>query len=86
MIKDIFFCPHTKEENCKCFKPKTGLYEQALLKYPAIDLEESLLVGDSLCDIELGNRVGIRTYGINIKSDLFDYIKIESLADLSDYL
>ncbi|WP_243140847.1 D-glycero-alpha-D-manno-heptose-1,7-bisphosphate 7-phosphatase [Candidatus Galacturonibacter soehngenii] len=86
VLKDIFFCPHTKEEGCKCYKPKPGLFEQATLKYPNIDLDESLLVGDSFCDIELGNRVGIKTYGINIKSDQFEYIEIESLQKLTDLL
>lgn len=85
-VKDIFFCPHTKDENCKCFKPKTGLFEQAILKYPDINPEESLLVGDSFCDIELGNRVGLKTFGINVKADQFEYIEIESLEELISYL
>lgn len=84
-VKDIFYCPHTKNENCNCFKPKTGLFEQAVLKYPDIIKEESLLVGDSLCDIELGIKIGIKTFGINIKLNQFEYIEIESLEELLQY-
>ncbi len=54
---DTFFCPHylnskIKEYsiNCNCRKPKTGLFEKALLKYK-IDLINSYLVGDKESDL-----------------------------------
>ena len=53
--------------------------------YPDIIKEESLLVGDSLCDIELGIKIGIKTFGINIKLNQFEYIEIESLEELLQY-
>lgn len=85
-ILDIFYCPHSKKENCNCFKPKTGLLEMAINKYPDIDLSKSFFIGDSLSDVELGNKLGIKTFGINIKSGIFNYISVESLLEATKYL
>jgi D-glycero-D-manno-heptose 1,7-bisphosphate phosphatase len=85
-ILDIFYCPHSLNENCNCRKPKTGLVDMALKKYPQIDLNKSFFVGDSLCDIELGNGLGIRTFGINVKSQVFNYIELKSLHNIIKYL
>lgn len=85
-ILDIFYCPHSIKENCNCSKPKSGLIDKALEKYSEIELDKSFIVGDSLSDIELGNKLGIRTFGININSDLLDYISVKSLLDTTKYL
>lgn len=85
-ILDVFHCPHSKTEDCNCFKPKIGLIEMALEKYQDIELDKSLMVGDSLCDVELGNKVGIITFGINVNSKLFDYVSLKSLLDIVKYL
>ena len=59
-VLDIFYCPHHPEgvvkelaKVCKCRKPKTGMIEQALNKYN-INLEESILVGDRVSDVQAG--------------------------------
>lgn len=85
-ILDIFYCPHSKKENCNCFKPKTVLIDMALKQYPQIQLDKSFLVGDSITDIELGNKIGIKTFGINVKTELFKYIQINSLIEIVEYL
>lgn len=56
-IKDIFFCPHTPEDNCLCRKPNPGLILKAKKKYN-IDLNKSLMVGDSAKDIECARNAG----------------------------
>jgi D-glycero-D-manno-heptose 1,7-bisphosphate phosphatase len=45
-IFDIFFCPHSRNTNCQCRKPKTGMIDAALKKYPTIYLPSSFLAGD----------------------------------------
>lgn len=50
-IKDIFYCPHIPEDRCDCRKPKPGLIYKAQKRYK-IDLETSIMVGDSAKDIE----------------------------------
>lgn len=52
-IRDILYCPHARWENCRCAKPAPGMIEQALLKYPWIDLSVSFYVGDAPADREL---------------------------------
>jgi len=59
-IKDIFFCPHTEEDQCMCRKPKHGLILQALEKYPTINLKTSWIIGDSLRDIFAGENLNIK--------------------------
>lgn len=56
-IKDIFFCPHTPEDNCSCRKPEPGLILDARKKY-GIDLAQSCMVGDSTTDIECARNAG----------------------------
>jgi len=52
-IKKVFYCPHLKEENCICRKPKTYFIEIAKQKYN-IDIENSYTIGDHPHDIEMG--------------------------------
>lgn len=85
-ILDIFYCPHSKNEKCNCFKPKTGLIEMAIKKYPDIELNKSFLIGDSPCDVELGNKLAIKTLGINVESRIFNYIPVESILDAIKYV
>nr|WP_321401286.1 D-glycero-beta-D-manno-heptose 1,7-bisphosphate 7-phosphatase [uncultured Desulfobacter sp.] len=56
-IKDIFFCPHTPDQGCDCRKPKPGMILQAVAAH-GINLEKSVMVGDSAKDIECGKNAG----------------------------
>jgi len=85
-LLDIFFCPHSKSEGCRCYKPNTGLVEMAVQKYPAIDLCDSFIAGDSESDVELGNRLGIKAFGIDVKSDACGFIRVNALYDVLSYL
>lgn len=67
-------------------KPKDGLIKMALEKYPDIKLEDSFIVGDSLCDIQLGQKLGIKTFGINIEVKGRNTVKISSLKDVIRYM
>ncbi len=59
-IDRIYFCPHKKEDNCSCRKPKTGLIDRALEDYH-FDAEECFVIGDNKGDIELGKNIGAKT-------------------------
>ncbi|WP_353093189.1 HAD-IIIA family hydrolase [Tissierella praeacuta] len=85
-ILDTFYCPHSKEENCNCMKPKDGMIKMALEKYLNIDLESSFIVGDSLCDVQLGERLGIKTFGIGLDKRGGKTIKVDSIKDIVKYL
>jgi len=87
-ILDIFYCPHSKREKCNCFKPKTGMIEQVLSKYPAIDMDESFMVGDSLVDVELAANSKIKGFGIGVGSHFKDknIYQLTSIKDVLDYI
>lgn len=58
LLDAFFFCPHDKGE-CECRKPFPGMFEQAVKAFPEIRAEESVMIGDSLVDIEFGRRLGM---------------------------
>jgi D-glycero-D-manno-heptose 1,7-bisphosphate phosphatase len=66
-IDGFYFCPHDKRQ-CTCRKPLPGLFEQAQSDFPGITPETSLIIGDSLSDIEFGHNLGMRT--IFIEGDI----------------
>jgi len=97
IIDDVFYCPHFPEGrvspfnvDCDCRKPKTGMIQQAVAKHN-IDLEQSILIGDKISDLELGQNAGIRTilvltgYGkqtqeawngpVEVATNLFEFAK-----------
>jgi D-glycero-D-manno-heptose 1,7-bisphosphate phosphatase len=57
-IDAFYVCPHDREQ-CDCRKPKTGLLEQAFRDFPQITAANSILIGDSLSDIQAAHRFGI---------------------------
>jgi D-glycero-D-manno-heptose 1,7-bisphosphate phosphatase len=59
-VDAFYFCPHD-ETGCDCRKPMTGMFEQARRDFPEIAAQTSLIIGDSLSDIEFGKRLGMRT-------------------------
>lgn len=58
-LEGIFYCPHTPEDGCDCRKPLPGLLDAigSELGWP---LQNSLMVGDSLRDLEAGLARGCR--------------------------
>lgn len=61
LLDGIYCCPHVPEEGCHCRKPAPGLVEQAVQEL-GFDSHESFVIGDKVCDIELGQRVGATTF------------------------
>ncbi len=59
-VDAFYYCPHDKRM-CRCRKPLPGMFEQAQAQFPRIAAERSVMVGDSLSDIEFGRAVGMRT-------------------------
>ncbi len=64
----IYYCPHDRGE-CHCRKPETGLFEQAWRCFPQANPQNSLLIGDSLSDIQAGHRLGMKTIFIDGEAD-----------------
>ncbi len=64
-VLDIFHCPHSIHEKCKCKKPMTGMIESALTKYPSIDLSKSIMIGDSESDMLLASNMNLKFYKVD---------------------
>lgn len=75
-ILSTFYCPHAHWEECNCKKPKRGMIDACLEKFPEINMTESIMIGHSLSDQILAENVGIRFFGINGKyfKDAYDSI------------
>jgi len=86
-VLDVFYCPHTPEDNCSCRKPKPGLFLLAEKKFQ-IDMSASWSVGDKETDITAARSAGIRNtvlvrsgHKINEKDSKAKYI-LKSRKDI----
>ncbi len=59
-VDGIFVCPHDKGV-CRCRKPGPGLFEQARELDPEVEWNTSVMIGDSVSDMEAGVRLRMRT-------------------------
>lgn len=59
-VDGFYFCPHDKCE-CNCRKPLPGMFELAVRDFPEVMAATSVMIGDSLSDIEFGKRLGMLT-------------------------
>jgi D-glycero-D-manno-heptose 1,7-bisphosphate phosphatase len=84
----LYYCPHKPEDACPCRKPEVGLIQKASVDLN-FDLEQSIVIGDKVSDVEMGRRVRATTflvrtgYGSLMASEgknFADYI-VEDLAD-----
>ena len=66
MIDKIYFCPHSKADNCPCRKPEIGLILRAKEQLN-LDLLHSYFIGDGAVDIQAGANAGMRTILIESK-------------------
>jgi D-glycero-D-manno-heptose 1,7-bisphosphate phosphatase len=64
----IYYCPHDYGE-CHCRKPDTGLFEQAFQRFPQANAGNSVVIGDSLSDIQAGWRLDMKTIFIQGEPD-----------------
>ena len=94
-LDGFYFCPHDAGA-CNCRKPQPGLFEQAKQDFPEILAAESIMIGDSLSDIEFGRNLGMRTIfiegpaerqrsGAEQARDLAD-MRAQSLAEAVQFL
>lgn len=60
-VLKVYYCIHTKEENCDCRKPKTGLFKKAEEDLGKIDFSKTYFIGDSETDIIAGKNIGTKT-------------------------
>jgi D-glycero-D-manno-heptose 1,7-bisphosphate phosphatase len=57
-VDAFLICPHDRGQ-CNCRKPLPGLFEQAVAQFSSISAALSMMIGDSLVDIEFARRLGM---------------------------
>jgi D-glycero-D-manno-heptose 1,7-bisphosphate phosphatase len=60
-VDGYYVCPHAPDEGCGCRKPATGLALRAAAEH-GFDPAASFVVGDHAGDVEMGRRIGARTF------------------------
>lgn len=60
VIEKVYYCPHGKDENCYCRKPRPGLLLRACSEL-GLDIKDAVFVGDSITDIQAGLAAGVHT-------------------------
>jgi D-glycero-D-manno-heptose 1,7-bisphosphate phosphatase len=82
-IDAIYICPHDNGQ-CTCRKPLTGLFEQAFQDFRRANAQNSVMIGDSLRDIQAGHALGMRTVLVEeADAPAHDLRETRSLADIS---
>lgn len=60
-IDKVYFAPDLAGKNNMDRKPNPGMAYQAQKDFPDIDFSKSIMVGDSLSDMQFGKKVGMKT-------------------------
>lgn len=68
----IYFSPFLAAENNIMRKPNPGMAFEAKKDFPEIDLEKSIMVGDSVSDIQFGKNANMKTVYISAKEENAD--------------
>ena len=73
-IDKVYFAPQLASENSIYRKPKSGMADLAKRDFPEIDFEKSIMVGDSISDMEFGIDKNMKTVFITPKpNENFDF-------------
>lgn len=90
-IEKVYFCPALVTENSVYRKPNIGMALQAKKDFSDIDFSKSIMLGDSISDMEFGKNAGMKTAYItnisnkNTQPKLIDWV-FESLEDFTNFL
>jgi D-glycero-alpha-D-manno-heptose 1-phosphate guanylyltransferase len=87
----VYFCPSLEKNNDPCRKPNIGMGLQAQRDFPDIDFKQSVMIGDSMSDMQFGRNLGMFTIWISsdeekeFNPDLID-LRMEGLGEVADLL
>ncbi len=80
-IDKVYYSPNLNSENSILRKPNIGMGLKAKEDFPEIDFKKSVMIGDSVSDMQFGKNLGMKTFYITQKdiskygeNVLFDYL------------
>lgn len=80
-IDNIYYDPSLAVYEAFGRKPRPGMAYSAKNDYPEIDFKKSIMVGDTLSDMQFGKAVGMLTCWIKNEWEMKNYLSIAKLAD-----
>jgi D-glycero-D-manno-heptose 1,7-bisphosphate phosphatase len=83
-IDRVYLCPHKPSDQCNCRKPQPGMILQAAQDLD-LDLENSILIGDALTDIQAGRKAGISQVALVRTGRGAEQEKSELIADMQPF-
>ena len=87
-IDKVYFSPYLDSETHPTRKPNTGMGLMAKKDFPEIDFGKSVIVGDSITDMQFGRALGMKTVFISeseTKNDKIDF-NFKSLIEFTKAL
>jgi histidinol-phosphate phosphatase family protein len=89
-VDGIYYCPELANTGSKCRKPEGGMAHQAKADFPEIDFSKSIMVGDTITDLQFGKRLGMNTIfvrtGLEEQTAEVDELSDETIDWLKDVL
>jgi len=76
-IDRIYFSPYLEKEKHPSRKPAPGMGLLAKIDYPEIVFEKSIMIGDSVSDMEFGKNLGMKKVFIGLAEDLSNLDKAQ---------
>lgn len=59
-IAKVYYCPHAKDANCSCRKPRPGMLLRARDEL-GVDLQDAVFIGDSITDVRAALAANVRS-------------------------
>jgi histidinol-phosphate phosphatase family protein len=90
-LDGFYVCPHTPDDACACRKPSTGLMQQASSEL-GFSLQDSIVIGDKACDIDMGRMAGATTflvrtgYGAQYENSVAASFVVDDLAAATELI
>ena len=89
-IDNVYYCPDLDGTGSKNRKPEIGMAIKAREDFPEVDFSKSIMIGDSISDMEFGKNAGMKTIFISEKHTDYDLSLVdtnfESLKQFADQL
>ena len=91
-IAAVFCCPHCREDNCACLKPKPHFLRHAAQCH-GLDLDRSFVIGDHPHDVELARNAGatgiyvLAGHGLRHRAELHgDDVVTDNIVAAADWI
>ncbi len=86
-IDALYYAPQLAEENSIMRKPNIGMAMQAKADFPDIDFNKSIMIGDSISDMEFGKGAGMHgVYISQAELQTDDFYTVHSLFTFSEII